>query len=56
MILGNKRLPTFVLTWKLEECEGSVRRIWEKQSAQAGGRSVPRWSWREWPGRDGRFK
>lgn len=52
MTLGNKRLPTFGLTWKLEECERSVRSIWEKQSAQVRGRAATRWSWREWPGRD----
>lgn len=52
MTLGNKSLPTFGLTWKLEESERSMRRIWEKQSAQAGGRSVTRWSWREWAGGD----
>ena len=36
MTLGNKRLPTFGLTWNLEESERNVRRLWEKQSAQAG--------------------
>lgn len=56
MTLGNKRLPTFGLTWKLEECERSVRSIWEKQSAQVRGRAATRWSWREWPGRDRRYE
>lgn len=36
--MRNKRLSTFVLTWKVEECESSMGRVWEKQSTQVGGR------------------